>query len=143
MIRRLAVLALLSSAVAACDSTTDVEVAARYALDVSPPVVLENDLARIEVLSDELRLNEDGTARRAVTQRIDYTSSALRDTTESWTEEYLYEVDGTTIEMGALCPPNALCAPPPHAWGRVTGDGLELHMLSHPDVVLTYRRLFP
>jgi hypothetical protein len=141
MIRRLAALALLCSAVSACDSATDADVAARYALNVNPPVVIQNESARTELLQDHLWLNEDGTARREVTQRIDYVLPALRDTTLSYEESYRYVVDGGTIEMEAMCPPNALCAAPPHLWGRVTADGLELRMIAAPDVALTYRRL--
>ncbi|HEX6038343.1 hypothetical protein [Longimicrobium sp.] len=143
MIRRRAALALLCTAVAGCDSATDVEVAARYALDVDPPVVIRNENVRIELLQDNLWLQEDGRARREVTERLDYLVPGPRDTTLTYTEHYVYDVKGSTIEMGAVCPPNALCTPPPHVWGRVTDDGLELHLAFDPDVLLTYRRLVP
>lgn len=143
MIRRIAALALLCSAVSACDSATDVTPAARYGLDTDPPVVLANDVARIELLRDEFQLDGDGKARRELTQRVDYVSPGIRDTTVTYNEQYFYRVDGRTIEMEALCPPDALCAPPPHVWGRVTGEGLELRSLVAPDVLLTYRRVFP
>jgi hypothetical protein len=142
MIRRFAALALLCSAVA-CDSATDADPAAQYALVVNPPVVMENESVRIELLQDRLELNAGGSARREVTQRYDFVSPALRDTTESFVETYHYDVDGATIEMTALCPPNALCMEGPHLWGRVTADGLELHTHLDPDVVLPYRRLVP
>jgi hypothetical protein len=143
MIRRLAALALLCSAASACDSATDADPAARYALVVNPPVVIQNESVRIELLQDRLALNEDGSARREVTQRYDFVSPAVRDTTETFVETYHYDVNGATIELTALCPPNALCIEGPHLWGRVTADGLELRTHLDPDVVLAYRRLVP
>ncbi len=143
MIRRIAAFALLCSAASACRSATDVDAAARYALDVNPPVVIQNSVVRIELLQDRLDLNEDGTARRELTQRLDYVSPAGRDTTVSFDEDYVYRIEGSRIEMEAVCPPNALCAAPPHVWGTVTADGLELRTLMAPDVVLTYHRLAP
>lgn len=142
MIRRFAALALLCSAASACDSATDADVAALYALDVNPAVVLETPYARFELLEDRLELNEDGTARRQLTQRIDFAAPEMRDTTQSYTERYTYAVQGGRIEMETQCGPAALCPAAPHVWGRVTGDGLELRTLVDPDAVLTYRRLF-
>lgn len=144
MTRGIALFLLLCPVLAACDGLFDSSrIDSRYALDVNPPVVLENESVRIEILEDEFVLREDGTARRVATEHHDYSWAGSRDTTVTYDAEFVYRVDGTTIEFEAECPPNALCAPPPHLWGRVTADGLELHTLFDPHIVLAYRRLVP
>lgn len=141
-IRKLAAVSLACAALLGCESGFAPELSERYSLH--PPAVLENEVVRIEILSETLSLYEDGTARREYRQHLDYASgAAARDTTLDAAERYTYEVEGSRIELAAICPPNALCVPPPHIWGTVTDAGLELHSHFDPDAVLTYRRVAP
>jgi hypothetical protein len=142
MIRRFAVFALLCAALAGCDSILGSDTPTGiYQLDVSSPVVLENGDVRIHILQDVLTLKADGTAHRTARERVEFTSGAFPDTTRVVEQEFLYRANGWRIELESVCGPAALCAAPPHVWGRATEDGdvLELRMLFDPDVRLTYR----
>jgi hypothetical protein len=143
MIRRFAVFSLLCASLAGCDGLlgSDEPPTGAYALDVNSPVVLRNGDVRIHILQDVLTLKSDGTARRVASERIDYGSDQFRDTTYSVDHEYLYRARGSRIELESACGPAALCAAPPHVWGRATDEGMELQMLYDPDVLLRYRRV--
>jgi len=139
MLRLLLSIGLLSSLLA-CESALSPGVSTGvYALRSADPVVLQNSSVRIEVLADTIWLESGGSARRVVREHLDYVS--FRDTTVTRTEPYRYETDGASIEMEYVCPPNALCAPPPHIWGHVTDEGLELRFLVDPRPLVRYRRI--
>ncbi|HST59177.1 MAG TPA: hypothetical protein VLK84_10820 [Longimicrobium sp.] len=141
MNRSLVVIALLCAAVSGCDSLLDPPApAARYVLRTEPPVVLETDAARIQILEDRLWLEPDATARRVVTEHLDFPSPGPRDTTVTYDEEYTYETDGSTIELSFVCDPRALCIAGPHLTGQMTSEGMELRWFRDRDVVLSYQR---
>ena len=130
------------AALAACDgSATGPSPAGVYSL--TAPTVLENWSVRIEILEETLTLYDDGTAVRDLRQRISPREGGLPAETRDERWEYTYEIDGASIELAAECGPLALCAPPPHAWGELSGTGLELHVLENPDAVLRYQRVSP
>lgn len=139
MLRLVAVICILASL--GCESVLDPSVApAAYALRSSArPAVLQNSSVRIEVLSDTLWLREDGNARRVVQESFDF--AAGPDTTLTHEEPYRYERRGNVIEFDLVCPPNALCSPPPHLWGKFTPEGLELRSAVDPRTLLRYGRV--
>jgi hypothetical protein len=141
MIRSLVAFAVLCSALAGCDGLFDPSApAARFVLRTEPPVVLETDVVRIQILEDRLWLEPDATARREVTEHLDFPSPGPRDTTVTYDEEYTYETDGSTIELTYVCDPRALCIAGPHLTGQMTSEGMELRWFRDPDVVLSYQR---
>lgn len=64
-----------------------------------------------------------------------------RNTTLSSDPPYRYRERGGVLELEYVCPPHALCAPPPHLGGRVTRDGLQLREAFDPTRLLRYSRL--
>jgi hypothetical protein len=107
---------------------------------LTPPAVLQNEVVRIEILSETLTLFDDDTALRQYRQRMDYVDPAGRDTTLEYQSEYTYRIDGMSITFASVCNDTALCAPPPHLWGQRIGNGLELRSHFDPDAVLRYRQ---
>lgn len=137
-------LALAVPAVLACESgllpQPQAEVAGTFALDVSDgPVVLQWASVRATLLADTLRLKSDGTLVRSGRTHYDY--DTFPDTTVSSTVPYLHQTEGFRIELEYVCPPNALCSPPPHLWGTVTGESLVLKAAEDPRATLRYRRI--
>lgn len=144
MIRGFTVLSLMCATLAGCGSLLGSDTPTGiYQLDVTSPVVLENGDVRLHILQDVLTLKADGTAHRRTRERVEFTSGAFPDTTVMVEQEFLYRANGWRIELESVCGPAALCAAPPHVWGRATEDGdvLELQMLFDPDVQLTYRNV--
>lgn len=143
MIRRFATFVLLSASLAGCDGLvgSDAPPTGAYVLDVSSPVVLQNGNVRVQILEDVLTLRDDGTARRVAREHIDYVDDQWRDTTYSVDHQFRYRAEGSRIELESVCGPAALCAAPPHVWGRATRDGMELRMLQDPTVLLRYDRV--
>jgi hypothetical protein len=138
MTRTRSLLLLGAAVLTACTGASDPPAATVYGLQA--PVVLQNEHVRFEILEESLALFEDGSAWRGYRMRVDYASPAGRDTTLEGGEEYLFAVEGTRIELFAECNDTASCAPGPHLWGEVTGDGLLLHSFFDPDVELRYAR---
>lgn len=141
-LRTFATLLLSCAALSACDgSATGPAPVGVYLL--AAPVVLEHEAVRIEILEETLTLHADRKAVREVRQRVDFVNPNLPDETSEHRWEYTYRVDGSSITLAAECGPLALCAPPPHAWGALSTEGLELHVLEAPDAVLRYHRASP
>jgi hypothetical protein len=140
MIRnRAAAVMLACAALAACaEPATLPDIVARFTLE--PPAVLQNEVVRIEILSETLVLFDDDTARRTYRQRMDYVDPAGRDTTLEYQSDYTYRIEGFGITFASVCNDTASCAPPPHLWGQRTGGGLELRSHFDPDAVLRYRQ---
>jgi hypothetical protein len=142
MIRNLAAIALASVALLGCESTSEPP-RATDVYSLQPPAVLDIYEGHLEILNETLFLFADGTARREFRQRYDFNSPTQRDTTVRQEQEYTYELRGNRIELTFECPPNALCIAPPHLWGELTADGLELRWHVDTDVPLRYRRVGP
>jgi hypothetical protein len=137
-------LALVVPAVLACESNfllePDSEFVGTYVLDVSDgSVVLRWDSVRATILADTLRFREEGRASRRVITHYDY--ATFRDTTVDTYIPYLHQKKGFRVELEYVCPPNALCGPPPHLWGNVAGRALVLRTAEDPRPALRYRRI--
>lgn len=139
MIRNRAAVLLACAALVACGGPATLpDVAVRFTLE--PPAVLQNEVVRIEILSETLLLFGDGTAQRLYRQRMDYVDPAGRDTTLEYQSDYTYRIEGFGITFASVCNDTALCAPPPHLWGQRTATGLELRSHFDPDALLRYRQ---
>jgi hypothetical protein len=137
-------LALVVPALLACESNfllePDSEFLGTFVLDVSDgPVVLQWESVRATILADTLRVRDDGRTSRRVITHYDY--ATFRDTTVHTYISYLHRKKGFRVELEYLCPPNALCTPPPHLWGNVAGQALVLHTAEDPRPALHYRRI--
>jgi hypothetical protein len=142
--RILLALALIVPAVLACESALlpqpEPEASGTFVLDVSDgPVVLRWASVRATLLADTLRFKSDGTAVRSGRTHYDY--DTFRDTTLSTSSPYRHHTEGFRLELELVCPLNALCSPPPHLWGTVTGESLVLHAAEDPRPTLRYRRI--
>lgn len=142
MTRRLSAALALAAALSGCGlDLGPSEATGTYALRTDSPVAWENPSVRVTILADTLRLLGDGDGLRSSVEQLDFASPALRDTTVASLRTYRYEVDGGRIEVDFVCPPTALCSPPPHMWGSVTRDGLDLRALVDPALRLRYERV--
>lgn len=130
-------------AFAACDGSVTPPPSPSAVYTLTAPAVLQSPSVRMEILSETLSLYPNGSAQREFRQRVDYVDPAGRDTTAELKSAYTYTVTGDSIAFAAACNDTALCAPPPHAWGKLTSDGLELRLPFDPAAVLRYRRLYP
>lgn len=134
-------LALVVPAVLACESgflpQPETEVAGTFALE--GPVVLQWASVRATLLADTVRFKSDGTLVRSGRTHYDY--DTFRDTTVSSAFPYLHRTEGFRVELEYVCPPNALCAPPPHLWGTIAGESLVLKAAEDPRATLRYRRI--
>ena len=138
--RRLLLACLLVAApLAACETVLDPDTFVGSYTLLEGGAVLRNSVVRASIVTDSLWLNRDGTARRVTRERLEY-ADTTRDTTLVLEAPYEYEVDGTRIELAYVCPPNALCTPPPHLWGEISTRGLVLRDAFDPSVSLQYVR---
>lgn len=135
-------LALLIPAVLACESRMlpqpEPDGAETFVLE--EPVVLQWSSVRATLLADTLRLNPDGSALRSGRTHFDYDD--YRDTTVHMSSPYRHHTEGPRIELEFVCPPNALCAPPPHLWGLAGSKTLVLKAAEDPRPTLRYRRIW-
>lgn len=129
----------LSAPLVGCETTLDPDTFVGSYTLVEGGAVLRNPEVRASILSDSLWLHRDGTARRVTRELLEYADSA-RDTTLVFEAPYEYRVDGTRIELAYVCPPNAVCTPPPHLWGEISTAGLILRDAFDPRVPLQYVR---
>lgn len=138
--RILLALALAVPAVLACESglmpQPETVVVGTFVLD-NGPVVLQWEGVRATLLADTLRFEPDGSLVRSGSTHFDY--ATFRDTTLYTSAPYLYHTEGSRVELEAVCPPNALCASPPHLWGTLTSKGLVLKAAADPRPTLRYR----
>jgi hypothetical protein len=102
-------------------------------------VVLQWEGVRATLLADTLRFEPDGSAVRSGSTHYDY--ATFRDTTLHTSAPYLHQTNGSRVELELVCPPNALCSPPPHLWGTLTSEGLVLKAAEDPRPTLRYRRI--
>jgi hypothetical protein len=141
--RILLALAVAVPAVLACEARIlpqpETVVVGTFVLDADGPVLLQWQGVRATLLADTLRFNPDGTLVRSGSTHYDY--DAFRDTTLYTSERYLHRTEGSRVELELVCPPNALCSPPPHLWGTLTRSGLVLKAAVDPRPTLRYRRL--
>ena len=102
------------------------------------PVVLETPSgAHFSILADTLYLGAD-----PITRRVVYAFEGEAGPYEApVTEEYRARLRFGRIELEIICPPNALCTPPPHLWGVPGGAGLILRAQIDPGVPLYYSRI--
>jgi len=136
-------LALAIPAVLACESglmpEPDTVVVGTFVLDTDGPVLLQWEGVRATLLADTLRFKPDGTLVRSGSTHYDY--DTFRDTTLYMSAPYLHQTNGSRVELESVCPPNALCGPPPHLWGTLTSSGLVLKAAEDPRPTLRYRRI--
>jgi hypothetical protein len=135
---------LLALAVLACEPASlpqpEGAIEGIFVLDVTDgPVVLQYGRVRATLLEDTFRFKPDGTAVRSGRTHYDHTT--FRDTTLNRSDPYRHHTEGLRVELQYLCPPNALCTPPPHLWGTIVGDELVLHAAEDPRPTLRYRRI--
>jgi hypothetical protein len=142
MTRTPAAFLLTCIVLAACSGSVSAPPVPSELFTLQAPTRLENESLRIDILSDILAFYPGNIARREYRQRLDYVSPQTPDATENVEVNYGYQVTGDSIAFNAECNDVAAdCAPGPHLWGRVTAEGLELHVPFDPDAVLRYRRV--
>ena len=140
--RILLALALAVPTVLACESglmpQPDTVIVGTFVLDTDP-VLFQWEGVRATLLADTLRFQPNGTLVRSGRTHYDY--DTLRDTTLYASAPYLQYTNGSRVELELVCPPNALCGPPPHLWGTLTSKGLVLKAAEDPGPTLRYRRI--
>lgn len=142
MIRIRAAAVLTCAALAACSGSTSAPPAPTELFTLQTPARLENETLRIEIVSDILSFYPGNIAQRQYRQRLDYVSPQIQDVTEDEEVQYGYQVSGDSIAFYAECDDVVSdCMPGPHLWGKVTAEGLELHLPFDPEVLLRYRRV--
>jgi hypothetical protein len=137
MKRLLLLVGLLLPALGSCDNVLDPnDVVGEYVLQ-GTPVVLHPGHGRLEIRVDTLRLNAGGSATRVSLEAYE---SEFGSYVNAFVVAYRYSIRNGRVELEFLCPPNALCTPPPHIWGSPTSGGLILRHAIDPGVPLLYER---
>jgi len=136
-------LALAVPAVLACESgllpQPNPEIAGTFVLDVSDgPVVLREDPVHMKLLADTLHFEADGSVVRS--WRMHQIYETLRESNVHWTGPYHRRTQGFRVELEAICPPNALCAPT-YLKGNLIDDTLVLKASENPRRSLRYHRI--
>ena len=125
-----AVAILVVVVTAACqDPIQPSDIAGDYVLvsvagDPLPAVLIENQLWRFRVHSQELVLTADGEGRLTTSGEGGPTDGASPPEAFSWESELLYRVDDRRIVVEYVCPMDATCMAPPHLILRRTAGGL-------------------
>lgn len=133
-------------AFASCDSPlSPSQVAGTYVLmpaegTTLPVVVIDDEWITVSVLADTIRLRGDRSGEHARTQIAELHAAEDPPSVSTWRTEFHYRIRRGRIEISYICPPNALCTPPPHEIGRFEGDGFVLESIPEGFV---YRRVDP
>ena len=128
---------LLLPALGSCDTGLDTnDMVGEYVLQ-GTPAVLHPDHGRLEIRADTLRLHGGGSATRVSLEAYESESDSYA---VLFVAEYRYSIRNGRVELEFMCPPNALCTPPPHIWGSPTSSGLILRHAIDPGVPLLYER---
>lgn len=92
--------------------------------DPVPAVYSTSEHTTVRVLADTLLLLIGGAGEHRVTRHMTSPLSSSTETTVRYVIELHWSRDGRRLELGYLCPPNALCVAPPHLRGELTDGGL-------------------
>ena len=92
--------------------------------DPLPAVYSTNEHRTVRVLADTLLLLIGGAGEHRVTRQVTSSLSGSTETTVRHVLELQWSRDGRRLELGYICPPNALCIAPPHLRGELTDGGL-------------------
>lgn len=106
-----------------------------------PALVSDGEMFTVRMVADTFRLTRERTGARSYALRVRSNAVAGQPEEAASVQTGLaYQLRGERIEFEFICPPNALCAPPPHWVGRVTATGLRLDGQTGTYV---YRRIAP
>jgi hypothetical protein len=99
----------------------------RVAGDPLPTVLYDNGLIATRVISDTIRLQNDGTGTiSGVRETAPLQPGITAEPPTHRTTDIHYQVDGGRIQITYDCPPGALCVPPPHLIADLTENGLQV-----------------
>lgn len=133
-------------AVACGDPVAPGDFAGTYTLqrvdgDPLPTVLFTTEYVRVRVLADTLRLNANGTGLQISVREVEPLVPGLPAEPSSRVDSELrFETKGGRIEVSAICPPNANCAPPPYLVARAVAEGLRVDVATGQRVPLLYTR---
>jgi hypothetical protein len=124
---------LLALLAAGCDSdpVEPRQVAAEFVLQSVngaplPAEKFDNGTFSFILLSETLRLEEDGSGTQESVHRTDFADPAKPDQRTDSLFPLTYRLRGDRLEVSFHCPPNALCTEGPHLTGRMDGAALVL-----------------
>lgn len=109
--------------------------------DPLPTVQFATEYITVRVLADTLRLRADGTGTERILQQAHLSTSTIPEPPEARESDVRYRTRRNRIELEYICPPNALCAAPPHLRGRLARGGLVFDYALGMRAPLVYERI--
>src|SRR4051812_1300422 len=111
--------------------------------DPLPARSFENDYMRMTSIAETLRFRPDGTGNRVSVERVEYVAGGTAPEELHFEAPFHYSVVDGRVQIGFDCPPNALCAAPPHMLGRLTSDGIRFDYVLGARVPQQYLKVEP
>ena len=148
-IRTLVPALLAALGAAGCDSATlspdsvpGTYVLVSYNGKPLPQETSSTESVRLFLLADTFKLGPNGAGQEVGATRADFLDPARPDEESVYATDFAYEVNDDRMRVTYICAPNALalCAPGPHAIGRIKGDELRVTTMN---AVLIFRREGP
>ena len=133
-------------AVACGDPVAPGDIAGIYTLqrvdsDPLPAVLFPTEFVRVRVLADTLRLNANGSGVQISVREVEPLVPGLpAERSSRVASELRFETKRGRIEVSTICPPNAICPPPPHFVARAVAEGLRVDVATGQRVPLLYTR---
>jgi hypothetical protein len=138
--------ALLAVLAAGCESSTlspdsvpGTYVLVSYNGKPLPQETSSTGSIRFFLLADTFKLGPNGAGREVGATRADFLDPSRPDEESKHTTDFAYEINDDRLRVTYICAPNALalCAPGPHAIGRIRGDELTVTTMN---ALLVFRR---
>jgi hypothetical protein len=144
---RIPVLLMCAGLAAACDEPLGPnDIVGTYVLqtvagEALPAIVDSNSYDFLRVVADTLRFTADGRGTRAEVVESEPSNGGAPTGPMRWEQSFRFSVAHGWIAITFDCPPNALCAAPPHVVARPTANGLRVDFALTSRVPQTYAGL--
>lgn len=104
-----------------------------------PQETSNTESVRYYLLADTFKLAPNGTGQEVGATRVDFLDPARPDEESVYATNFTYEINDDRLRVTYVCAPNALalCAPGPHAIGRIRGGELTVTTMN---AILLFRR---